>query len=167
MNIHPLIVHFPIAFLSLYAVLECVRFRKVMDWAPFVYIKATLLFAGVLGAIFAVLAGEQAENMYGETALTEMHSALGVASMWIFIVIAAVYKNVIASGWVERLPEGFFKRMGQRKVRVSKWIYINIIWFIALVGLICVMITGALGGALVYGTGVDPFTDFIYKIFIH
>lgn len=164
MNIHPLVVHFPIAFLSLYAVLECVRFRKVMDWAPFFYIKATLLFAGVLGGVAAVLAGEQAEKLYGETRLTELHASFGVVSVWIFGIIGLVYLIILLECLADQVPEKW-RAVSHAKVKIARWIYAHILWIVAFGGLVCVMITGALGGALVYGPDVDPFVRVVVGLF--
>jgi hypothetical protein len=36
---------------------------------------------------------------------------------------------------------------------------------LAILGLVTLLITGALGGAIVYGVAGDPFTAFVYKIF--
>jgi len=35
----------------------------------------------------------------------------------------------------------------------------------ALIGAVCLTITGALGGAMVYGPTSDPFVSFIYTLF--
>jgi len=58
---HPRIVHFPIALLLLYVLLEAVGavFRKEF----FSKSAHLILFLGVLGAIAAVLTGNQAENL--------------------------------------------------------------------------------------------------------
>lgn len=37
--------------------------------------------------------------------------------------------------------------------------------FLALIGLIAITMTGALGGAIVYGPNVDPVVKFVYSLF--
>ncbi|KHO51327.1 MAG: hypothetical protein QT04_C0044G0036 [archaeon GW2011_AR11] len=57
LNIHPIFVHFPIALLSLYAVMVLIRFRKVMGLPYWSYAKAILAIAGTLGAFAALQTG--------------------------------------------------------------------------------------------------------------
>jgi uncharacterized membrane protein len=57
-GIHPKIVHFPIAFLMLYPLMELIFIFTAKDF----FSKAALLFLaiGVVGSLFAVLSGNQA-----------------------------------------------------------------------------------------------------------
>ncbi len=57
-SIHPKVVHFPIAFLMLYPLMELLFIFTRKDF----FSKAALLFLtiGVVGALFAVLSGNQA-----------------------------------------------------------------------------------------------------------
>jgi uncharacterized membrane protein len=47
-NVHPLLVHFPIALLVVYSLLEWVPLKKLANLSSWFYIKATFLFFGDL-----------------------------------------------------------------------------------------------------------------------
>lgn len=43
MNIHPFLVHFPIALFCVYTILECVRFQVVIKQPYWFYLKAGIV----------------------------------------------------------------------------------------------------------------------------
>ena len=74
MNIHPILVHFPIALLTTYAFFECIRFKKLMELREWFYIKATFLFLGGLGALAAAQAGDFGKQLYPSArAIIQVH----------------------------------------------------------------------------------------------
>jgi len=60
-GIHPKVVHFPIAFLMLYPLMELIFIFTAKDF----FSKSAMLFLaiGVIGSLFAVLSGNQAFEM--------------------------------------------------------------------------------------------------------
>src|SRR3989344_5136632 len=99
MNIHPIIVHFPIAFLSVYGVLELVRLRYITSAMYWFYIKASIVMIGAAMAGAAYLSGEIAEELVGESRLIEIHSQWAKMTVVIFGFIAVCY----AIAWFSRL----------------------------------------------------------------
>jgi uncharacterized membrane protein len=81
MNIHPIVVHFPIALLTLYGVLECVRWKKVMDFMHAFHVKATLVIAGTLGAIVAYISGPEVHG----SALVSWHEDFATITLCLFL----------------------------------------------------------------------------------
>ena len=54
-NIHPLLVHFPIAFLVLYSLLEIVSLKDLNTVYGFQIQKLFLVITGFIGGLFAAL----------------------------------------------------------------------------------------------------------------
>ena len=170
MNTHPILVHFPIAFMTIYAILELIRFQKVKNWPYIVHIKAFLLIVGTLSSFVALSTGEVAEHLANRDLrpLIEVHSAFASGSVWIFGILSVVYivSFVSKSEWNQKLLDSPFSKIWKLKVNIANKIlngYFSVI--LALAGLVAITITGALGGAIVYGPEVDPIVNFIYKLF--
>jgi uncharacterized membrane protein len=134
-NIHPLLVHFPIAFLSAFFVLDVVgTLAKKAHWRN---IAGWLLYLGTAAAVLTVSAGfmAAASVAHGEDvhAIMERHEHLGVSVLILAIVLSA---------W--RLKAGEIIQGGANS------------FFLLLAALLCVlMMLGAdLGGLMVYHYGV-------------
>lgn len=134
-NIHPLLVHFPIAFLSVFFVLDVAgtlankpQWRNVAGW---------LLYFGAFAAIFTVLAGFIAANTvpHGDNvhAIMERHEHFGLSVLSLSLALAA---------W--RVKTGALENGGANN------------FFLILAALMCaIMVLGAdLGGLMVYKYGV-------------
>ena len=163
LNIHPIIVHFPIALLTLYALLEIssLFIRKNKDLGT---TKLFLLFIGELGAVVAGLTGKLA----GQEAYTNpdirypqvihTHSFFAELTFVIFAIITLLYLAQIANRY-------YSSKILTALAGLSEKI-IFIIPVLALIGVITLTITGALGGVVVYGPNLDPFTHLVYQVFI-
>lgn len=134
-NIHPLLVHFPIAFLSTFFVLDVVgTLFKKQHWRN---IAGWLLYLGTLAAVFTVTAGFIAAGSvpHGEDvhAIMERHEHLGIS-----VLSLAAFLSV----W--RMGSGGVIRGGANS------------FFLILAALLCGLMTlGAdLGGLMVYKYGV-------------
>ena len=140
MDVHPLVIHYPIAFLSTYAVFELLRFRKLLDLPYWFYIKATLVIVGELGAIATAIFAQISPNLVGESVLSDMYKN--------FIIITAVIFGIITLGYL-------------------KWPKIlrpAVIIPLAVIGLFFIVVAGGLFGATIYGTHFDPFLAPIFKL---
>ena len=108
MNIHPIFVHFPIAFLTAYALAEIVWYKKITIQEWWWNLKATLLTLGTLGGFLALQTGEMAEELRGHSNIIEIHSTYAAITMWIFSIILFAYivrfielywSKSVRSGW--------------------------------------------------------------------
>jgi len=86
-ELHPKVVHFPIALLITYVILELIGILFKIDF----YQKAAhlLLFLGVIGAFFAVLTGNQAHAAYrywndSSSELFNDHQTFANLTVWYF-----------------------------------------------------------------------------------
>lgn len=137
-NIHPMLVHFPLAFISTFFVLDVVgTLAKKQHWRN---VASWLLYFGTITAVFTVMAGFIAANTvaHGDEVheIMERHEHFGV-SVLSLAAILSVWRWK-AGGVMQAGANGFF---------------------LVLAALMCVvMLLGAdLGGLMVYkyGVGVD------------
>jgi len=172
MNIHPLFVHFPIALLTLYAVLEIASCFFPSKWKKgdaLLHIKTFLVMTGGLALLPTLETGEMASELLLGSALIEKHEAFASITTSIFGLLAAGHALWLldSHGWLERL-EGSHKIVAQIIALVRK--VVDIIMHrvlrpvLAALGLVSITITGALGASIVYGPQVDPFVTFIYNL---
>ena len=146
-----MLVHFPIALLSVYALMEILRVKRLTAWPPWFHIKATFVIIGVLSAIPTAVSGLliQPEFAVGERAIAilDRHLLFALAAVTVFFFLAILY----AFAW-----------RGGAKARAfvaSPWSVI-----LAIIGLILITITGALGGGFVHGSEVDPMVSLVFKL---
>ena len=151
-NIHPLLVHFPIAFLTAFVVLDFLAscFKKP-QWREF---AGVLLYFGTATAAFTVIAGFVAANSvaHGEDvhALMEQHETFGVTVLGLAVVL---------SGW--RLKSGH---------QICAQMNILYLMLSALLAL-CLTLGADLGGLMVYKYGVAvkavPVSDTVQHLHNH
>ncbi len=170
MNIHPILVHFPIAFFTIYALMELLRFNFLTRRSDWMYVKAALVIVGTGGAALSILTGNMASALIRNDVslrhVRQLHEFYAKSASLTFGILAAGYVILI----LER--EGFSKLFANSQSLLNLWklvvkladiisnSWLTVIW--ALVGLCLITITGGLGGAMVYGPTADPFFAPIY-----
>lgn len=143
---HPKVIHFPIAFFLAYVLLESIGaiFKKEF------YSKAAhlFLFFGVLGALAAVLTGNQAEDAFEywnkqSSDLVEEHELFATITLWYFTGLLVLRT---------------FVTLKKKFSGVLTYAFV----VLAIVGAYFVFHTGDLGGQMVYKHGVG--TEYKIKI---
>lgn len=173
MNIHPIFVHFPIALLTVYGFLELLRFRKLLDKSWFSYVKGAFVIIGSLTSSLALQTGELAEQAYkgSETrTLIEIHASWAGFASTLFAILAIIYasKLITLSSFNERISRSFFGPLWQFIISITDALYTST-WFMmaaAFIGIVAITVTGALGGAIVYGPDVDPIVKTIHSLLV-
>ena len=134
-NIHPLLVHFPIAFLLAFFALDLVgTLAKKPQWRS---VASWFLYLGTIAAIFTVIAGLMAASSvaHGENVhdIMERHEHFGISVLSLATLLS-----------IWRMKSGSLIRGGAN------------VFFLILSALLCVlMMLGAdLGGLMVYKYGV-------------
>lgn len=178
MNIHPIFVHFPIALLTLYALLEILRFRFIQRVPGMFSIKAFLVIIGSLGAFVALQTGELVEDAFRSGSSTvrqliETHSAVATSTFVIFGLLALAY--IISLFNTYAAQSSFTRFVSQNPFLASVWRILSnaagfimrpsVLVILAVLGLLAVTVTGALGGAIVYGPDADPVVRLVYGMF--
>lgn len=140
-KLHPMVVHFPVALLLTYVILELtgIVFRKEF------YQKAAhlILFLGVIGAFFAVLTGNQAFDAYeywsdSNKELFNDHQTFANLTVWYFTGLLVLRTYLVV----------------KKKFSTS---FKYIILTLALLGFYLVYQTSKFGGELVtkFGVGTE------------
>ena len=177
MNIHPLFVHFPIALLVAYSVLEIAAYlwpsvRRLSWLFP---TKAFLLFAGMLGAFAALLTGSIAAELLEAggnptASVVEVHAVSAATTTALYLILAAAYLNRVfdRAGWFDRVAASSkFLAWGWNAKKYLAHLILDT-WLLPVLALLAfagMTVTGALGAAIVYGPDTDPLVSFIYSLF--
>jgi uncharacterized membrane protein len=150
MNLHPIVIHFPIALLTLYSVLELVRVKKVLDQPYWFYVKAVLVMTGSLGTILGVATGVMLVGSITAEGpkIFMLHKYFGLGTLLLSVVSAGAY----VFGWFR--PNRFSNFILRPRVVVT----------LAFLILVFVTITGGLGGGMTRGTNFDPLMAPIFKL---
>lgn len=167
-DIHPVIVHFPIALLTLYFLTEIFSTPLEKRFPRLPFTKLFLLFFGAAGTWAAAASGEIAEENFEGSSLVEAHSASGEVTMWIFTIIAAAYLwRYVIQPFIEKKSPTLPGVVTSVPLRLSRFILARPIAVgLSFIGLLSLTITGALGGAIVYGPDTDPVVSFVYGLFL-
>ena len=163
-NLHPIFVHFPIAFFLLYSFLKVLPFEKRFLKTDLKYTFLILLASGLLGAWLATATGESAEELFqSKDKIIETHASFASASIWFYaIALISEASFFINDNLIKRLSLSFVKTyiFKLKNILDSKIFLISIV----ILGTLSISITGLLGGVIVYGLTADPLAAPIVKI---
>lgn len=187
MNIHPLVVHFPIALLTLYSLLEIAWLFNRARTKKLNQTKLFLLFVWTIGTFFALQSGELAQEYLGMkwSTLIHTHENFAQASYTTYIILSVYYLLT----WVQStnifllLPEkigtqvqnayknlennSIFSKFQEIILNIINRPYVKYVVFLwAAIGLLLLTITWALWGAITQGPDTDPVVRFFYDLLI-
>lgn len=156
MNIHPIVVHFPIALLIVYAIIEIISLFSE-KWSEKLYVtKLTCLWIGVLWSFAALSSGEAAQELLGRSALIHTHEEWAERSHIIYVILWLFY--VAKTFFSDKLPITHF---------LNTWFVRWLVTLFAVVWVGVLTIVWALGGAISRGVGSgDPVSDRAVKTFV-
>lgn len=176
MNLHPIFVHFPISLLTLYTLLELLRFKATKKQPAWFYLKAVLVICGTVGSTIALFTGSAAKRailtgvikaqVTDPRLIINLHETWAKGASLIYLLLAAGY----AVAWINKfdfinhLPGKTLKWIWQAGIQIQKLlIETKLVVILSIAGLIAITIAGALGGSLVYGQNTDPMVRFIFQ----
>lgn len=169
MDLHPMIVHFPIALLTLYAIFEILPVARWYGKLPWTAIKTILVVTGALGALAAVITGGLAEETITNPAqrqVVELHENFAVTTAIIFGILAvARLKKWIRTEHPLFMAVRYPSAVATGDAIINFFLSTPVRILLALTGLAAITVTGALGGAMVHGPNIDPAVKFIYGLF--
>ncbi len=163
-NIHPIFVHFPIAFLMLYSLIKILPLQKWISSISLKVVERILLTAGILGGLLALQTGEIAENLTNQNHdILEMHEFFASLSVRVYGVILLGELMVIFGSFVNsKIQNKTALDIYGTLVTLLTNKYLVII--LAVVGVVAIALTGLLGGVMVYGTSADPLAEPILSL---
>ncbi len=141
-QLHPKIVHFPIALLSLYVFLEVVGILFKKDF--FSKTAHLILFLGVISALIAILTGNQAEDV------AHAWSRLGANINLEAIETHSTYANITLWYFTGLLIIRTFLSIKKKFIGTVKYF----VAVFAIIGFVFIFQTGHYGGKLVYEYGI-------------
>ncbi len=171
-NIHPVFVHFPVALLTVYAVFEMLRFRKLLQNQTWFYIKAIFVILGTGAALFAIITGNMAKHFQEVAQTVDFRGVVGLHQS--YAKLTSVIFGILAAGyairWLEMvdfqrfLKYNWLKKLWSLGKIIAKVLTdTNFAWILAVLGLVALTVTGALGGYMVYGDRSDPMIHLVAK----
>jgi uncharacterized membrane protein len=163
-NIHPIFVHFPIAFLLLYSFIKIVPLYKWFPRVAWKQVGLVLLLAGVIGAFVANSTGEIAEHLVRpDHNLVEMHATFASISTWVYGLL--LIGEVLSVLTINIIPKIGIPKLTSFLVSIQKILTNRTLSIIlALAGLVAISVTGLLGGVMVYGTTADPIAGVVLQL---
>jgi uncharacterized membrane protein len=163
-NIHPLVVHFPIALLVVYSVITLLPLRRWLPQIAWKQITTTLLLIGVVSAFAASSTGEVAEHLVRpDRDLVEMHAFFAGASTWIYgLLLLGELLALFGARVATYIGQPIVTRALRFAERILQHRVINTM--LVLLGLVAITLTGLLGGVMVYGTTADPLAPIVLRL---
>ncbi len=163
-NIHPIIVHFPVALLTIYSLIKIIPFRKKFPNFAWHDVELVLLSLGIVGAFASNSTGEIAEHLVRPPhQLVETHATFAAIATWMYgLLLAGEVINWIQNKFSNN-PK--FQKWGKTVSTIGQLLNNKVlVLLLALFGLIAIFITGLLGGVLVYGVTADPIAPFVLNL---
>jgi uncharacterized membrane protein len=162
-DLHPIFVHFPIAFFLLYSLLRLIPWPKKLLTVEWQIPRIVILTAGLLGAGLANATGDVAKHLNRpNNQLVEMHETFAGFSVTIYVILLIAELIVfIKPEWLEI---SYIKTIKPLFVFLKKitgnWLF----YLLSIVGALAITMTGLLGGVMVYGVKADPLAAPILKL---
>lgn len=140
-DLHPVVVHFPIAFFILYIVLELINIY--LDSNQLKINSLIVLFIGVIFGILSVLTGNQAyQELLNNSSITQFHFML--------IEKHEYYASLTIWYFVAILISKFYLLVKKKNAARIKYLFVIFV----IVGAILIYKTASKGGDLVHNYGI-------------
>jgi len=181
MTFHPVIVHFPVAALTIYVLLELIPFKKLTTQPYWFYVKAVFAIVGIMGAFAATMTGDGAKALVLSGAdgmahqVPNLRHAINVHENWADVTVGVfgILGGSYAVLWIDRthilscFPNRIFQRLWKLLLKLCHaCVETKLVIFLALFGLLAITITGSLGGLIVYGPNTDPVINAVYNLLV-
>lgn len=168
-QLHPVVVHFPIALLTVYALLELIPWRRTWTDPRWIFVKRILLILGTMGILVALESGEaRGGEVFDVGTALAYHARLADITRIIFVLMAGSHVVNMIGAWVtQRVRKYEWAHVSWKVVERIAFFFLlrPVTILLASIGLVVLTITGALGGGMVYGPDADPVVRVVYSLF--
>lgn len=162
-DLHPIIVHFPIALLFLYSLIKILPLERFVPQFNWRHIRQAFLVFGFLGAAASLMTGEIAESLSRPNhQVVEMHSTFAALATWLYGILLVSEFIVTVNEFLAKKNVSALLKITTPIAKILSPKSLNII--LAIVALVAIFVTGLLGGVMVYGTSADPLAPMVLKI---
>lgn len=163
-NIHPILVHFPIALLFLYSIIKILPLKKWFPKVSWKHVELVLLVPGFVGALLANATGEVAEHLVRpDQKLVETHAFMALSATWMYgLLLAGEVLSWINANLLPKLKSPVIIKFFTFFTNILTHRFIS--GLLAILGLIAISLTGLLGGVMVYGVSADPIAAVVMKL---
>ncbi len=163
-DFHPLVVHFPVALLCIYSLLQILPLHRWFPKIAWTQIKTLLLCIGFLGSLAGAVTGEVAAGLNNpQHDLLELHETF--ASL-----VQLFYGILLGSVIVEYIHRRYSNLNRYTVIRllymIAAFVDTRIITvLLSVLGLVALVVTGVFGGVMVYGAAADPIAIPLLQLF--
>ncbi len=163
-NLHPLLVHFPIALLFLYSIIKIIPFKKWFGGFVWKDVERIILLFGVIGAYAAFMTGDIARHLFRpDRNIVEWHEFFATASVWIYsLLLFGEILFILNKKIIPKYLPNILVKIFIILEKILTNLYVSSL--LALIGLITISITGMLGGVMVYGVNSDPIAPIVLNL---
>lgn len=163
-NIHPIVVHFPVAMLMAYSIIEIISLFSQKRAAKLYTTKTIILWIGAVWGFMALQTGEWTQEfLWISGDLVHTHEEYADKTFFVYAIITVYYiiktmyiQQIWGKYWVNNIQAYHSQLTSFFASSVTQ----VIVTLIAIVWMGLLTITGALGGAIAHGTNNgDPVSD--------
>ncbi len=156
-NLHPLFVHFPIALLFVYSLIQILPVKRFIPSVNWPVVGRIFLIVGVLGAFVSLVTGEVAEHLVKPNHdIVELHAGFAALTTWLYVFL--LVQEMLTVYVATRLSSPLCKLQKILSNRV-------LVVLVSIIALATLTATGILGGVMVHGTSSDPLAPILLKLF--
>jgi uncharacterized membrane protein len=160
MNLHPIIVHFPIALLVLYTSLEVVSFFKKSRAEKLSFTKIFLLVVGIVWTFFALQSGEVAQDLLWKSDLIHQHEEFAEMTYKTYLIILLIY-IITRETVLIKFKNPILSKISTFVAYLKTY---GVVVLLSVIWLVLLTIVWALWGAISHGPAVDPIVQYIYTL---
>ncbi len=160
MQLHPLIVHFPIALRMVYCLILVVQLFWWRDNDKLNTIKHFCLIAGTVWGIAALQTGDASLDVYGVSHISHAHEERAESTGNLFVVLSLLSIYTLQP-WTEK-----FARDSKIRKVISTIISHRAMALVGIIGMLLITIIGALGWAIARGDKADAISQFVVKVLV-